>query len=125
TTMCAVVAATGSFVQLALISASATLVVYLICCLGVFSLRRRNVTSADAPFVAPGGPVVPLAAAGIIVWILSALAAQELAAAASLVAVSGVVYSVHAMRQGNRRDEQITAGETARHHAAHSFGDRI
>ena len=49
---------------------------------------------ASAPFVAPGGVLVPLAASAIIVWMLSTLPAGELAAAASLVAVSGIAYTV-------------------------------
>jgi amino acid transporter len=90
--MCAVVASTGSFRQLALAAASGTLVIYLICCVGVLPLRRRNEGATSAPFVAPGGALVPLAASAIIVWMLSTLAATEIAAAALLVVVSSVGY---------------------------------
>ena len=92
--MCAVMAATGSFRQLVMVAASGTAVAYLICCLALLPLRRRNVAMASAPFVAPGGVLVPLAASAIIVWMLSTLPAGELAAAASLVAVSGIAYTV-------------------------------
>jgi amino acid transporter len=109
TAMCAVLAISGSFTELALISASGTLVGYLICCLGVLSIRHRHVTSSEAPFIAPGGHVVPLAAGAIIVWTLSTLPAREVAAAASLVVVAGVVYAVQALRQRTRRDAPVTA----------------
>jgi len=96
-TMCASLASTGSFRQLALASASGSLVAYLICSLGLLRLRSRHVATTITPFVAPGGPLVPLAASAIIVWMLSTLAAGELTAAALLVAVSGVVYSLRTL----------------------------
>jgi APA family basic amino acid/polyamine antiporter len=52
TIICALVAWSGSFRQLVVVSTSGSLLLYLICCLGVFPLRRRNVTAAGAPFVA-------------------------------------------------------------------------
>jgi len=95
--MCAILASTGSFRQLAIASASGSAVVYLICCLGLLRLRSRRVSADSAPFTAPGGALVPLAAAAIIVWMLSTLSAPELAAAAALVGVSGVGYALHAV----------------------------
>jgi basic amino acid/polyamine antiporter, APA family len=106
-TMCAILASTGSFRQLALASASGTLIAYLICCLGLLRLRSQHVATASTPFVAPGGALVPLAASAIILWMLSTLSATELAAAALLVAVSGVVYSLRAWRP--RASERGTA----------------
>jgi len=66
------------------------LLLYLICCLGLLRLRARNIATAGIPFRAPGGRYVPLAAASIIVWMLSTLRWMELLAAAGLVVVSGV-----------------------------------
>jgi amino acid transporter len=106
-TMCAILASTGSFRQLALASASGTAVVYLICCLGLLRLRSRHVAMASAPFVAPGGPLVPLGASAIIVWMLSTLSAGELAAAALLVAVSGIGYTLQAVWPVRAADPEI------------------
>jgi hypothetical protein len=72
----------------------AAFVLYLICCLAVLPLRARNVATAGAPFRAPGGTFVPLIASAIIVWLLSTLSWAELVAAMSLVAVSGVAYTL-------------------------------
>jgi amino acid transporter len=96
--LCAIVASTGSFRQLALAAASGTAVVYLICCLGLLRLRSRHAGMANAPFMAPGGALVPLGASAIIVWMLSTLSPGELAAAASLVAVFGICYTLQALR---------------------------
>jgi len=93
---CALVAWSGSFRQLVVVATSGTLVLYLICCLGLFRLRARNVAAFGRPFRAPGGAFVPLAASGIILWMLSTLPWMELIAAGLLVAASGVAYLIQA-----------------------------
>src|SRR5882724_2366266 len=92
--ICFVVALSGSFRQLVIIASSGTLLLYLICCLGLLRLRARHIAMAGEPFRAPGGPFVPLAASAIIVWMLTTLERKELAAAAGLVIVSGAVYGI-------------------------------
>jgi amino acid transporter len=92
--VCALVAWSGSFRQLVVLSTAGTLVLYLICCLGLFRLRARDVAAAGTPFRAPGGPFVPLAAIVIILWMLSTLAWTELAATALLVVVSAAGYAL-------------------------------
>src|SRR5882724_9987053 len=102
--LCFVVALSGSFRQLVIIASSGTLLLYLICCLGLLRLRARNIAMAGEPFRAPGGPFVPLAASAIIVWMLTTLERKEIAAAAGLVIVSGAVYAIcehmHKIRKG-------------------------
>ncbi len=98
--LCFVVAVSGSFRQLVIIASSSTLLLYLICCLGLLRLRARQVAMAGTPFPAPGGAFVPLAAAAMIVWMLTTLPGKELAAAAGLVVVSGIIYGIRARRTG-------------------------
>jgi APA family basic amino acid/polyamine antiporter len=94
------VAATGSFRDIAVLTVAGTLVLYLIVCVGVLRLRLRQVAESGAPFVAPGGPVVPIAAAAIIIWLLSTLAWREMVATAVFVAACAVVYAArHARRK--------------------------
>jgi basic amino acid/polyamine antiporter, APA family len=87
-------AASGSFRSLALVAASGTLMLYLICCLGLLRLRALNVEMAGPAFRAPGGALVPLAASAIIVWLLATLTWRELFAAICIVVVSGVAYGI-------------------------------
>ena len=91
---CALVAVSGSFRYLVILGTSGTLVLYLICCLGLLRLRARGVATSGPPYRAPGGSFVPLAASAIILWLLSTLAWAELAAALSFVAASGGVYAL-------------------------------
>jgi amino acid transporter len=92
TILCALVAWTGSFRQLVIIASSGTLLMYLICCLGLLRLRVKRIAMDGEPFLAPGGSFVPLAASAIIVWMLTTLEWKELVAAITLVTVSGMVY---------------------------------
>jgi APA family basic amino acid/polyamine antiporter len=90
--LCALVAWTGSFRQLVIVASSGTLLLYLICCLGLLRLRAKRVAMDGEPFHAPGGSFVPLAASAIIVWMLTTLEWKELIAAFALVGVSGSAY---------------------------------
>jgi amino acid transporter len=96
---CALVGWSGSFRQLVIVGTSGTLLLYLICCLGLLRLRARKIAAFGPPFRSPGGAFVPLAASGIIVWMLSTLQWTELTAAALLVVLSGAAYSMQARRR--------------------------
>jgi amino acid transporter len=88
----ATLAVSGSFRDLVLVGSSGTLLVYLLCCLGVLRLRARGVTTGAEPFRAPGGPFVPLAASAMIIGTLWSLQWNELFAALVLVLVAGTAY---------------------------------
>ncbi len=96
------IAASGSFRQIALLAVAGTLVLYMICCLGVLRLRARKIADGGTPFVVPGGPVVPIAAAAIICWLLSTLALKEMIATAALVGVAAVIYYARHAAKGSR-----------------------
>lgn len=75
---CAAFALTGTFVTLAILSVLAALIVYLVCCLATIQLRRKNVrTEGGIPFHVPGGPVIPILASGMVVWLMSSSTRQE------------------------------------------------
>jgi basic amino acid/polyamine antiporter, APA family len=88
------VTASGSFEQLALITVSGTLMLYLVTSLGVLRLRARGIADSGEPFVTPGGLLEPLASAAIIIWLLSGLAWIKIAAAIGLVAAATLFYGL-------------------------------
>jgi APA family basic amino acid/polyamine antiporter len=98
--VCAVLALTGSFRQLLIISSSGTLILYAICCLGVLRLRAKGIATEGEPYRAPGGPFVPLLATVIIIWMLSTLTKWELLAAVGVAGVAALVYTLRARRSG-------------------------
>lgn len=61
------IAATGTYVKLAIIANVPILLVYLGCCLAIVRLRRLGAGAAERPFVMPAGRVVPWVAAALIV----------------------------------------------------------
>ena len=98
--VCAVLALSGTFKQLLIISSSGTLILYAICCLGVLRLRAHGIAMEGAAYQAPGGPFVPLVATAIILWMLSTLSMWELLAAVGLISVAGVGYTARVRMSG-------------------------
>lgn len=83
-------ALTGTFRQLAIFASAGTLVVYLISVLGLLRLRARDVQGDSAPFRAPGGIVVPLVAALVIVGLLVSLSRREQLATLGLAVIGAL-----------------------------------
>jgi len=93
--VCAVLALTGTFASLAVFVVLLTLLVYLVCCLATIQLQRRDVRADGAvPFKVPGGPVVPILASAIIVWLMSSSSLQEFMALAALLGIFTAVFFV-------------------------------
>lgn len=105
------VSASGSFKQLVVLTVTGTLLLYLIVCLGVLRLRARGVMQAGEPFVAPGGALVPIGAASIIVWLLSTLTWRELIASGAFVAVTAAIFAMRELAK--RRIPQVPADARA------------
>src|SRR5664279_590738 len=85
-------ASTGSFVKLIVVANVAVLLMYGVVCLGVLALRRKGVRAGGDPFVVPGGPIVPVAAAIVLAAILWTATVQEWEATAIVLALATVLY---------------------------------
>lgn len=94
--VCATLALSGTFRQLAVFASAGTLTIYLISALGVLQLRRRGVSAREDPFVVPGGPVIPVIAALIVGGLLSTLTSRELLATGGLVVAGLLVGTIRA-----------------------------
>ncbi len=89
----AALALTGSFSSLVVLSVLSTLLVYLVCCLAAIQLRRKNVHSEGAlPFRVPGGPVIPILASAMVLWLMTSSTRQEVTAMSVLIAVLTVLF---------------------------------
>jgi APA family basic amino acid/polyamine antiporter len=103
-TMIFVLAVSGAFKPLAVMSSVALLVVYLAVCLATLRLRAMHPRRAGE-FRTPGGPVVPLAGAAVVCWLLAQSTWIEAAAMAGTLAASTAYYGlrrVAAMRGGKQ-----------------------
>lgn len=87
-------AMTGTFTGLVVIANVSTLALYLLCVIAAYELQRRDVRSDGAPFVLPGGPLIPAAAAAVIGWLLWQATAREYLVTGAVVAVAAVYYAV-------------------------------
>ena len=85
-----VLALSGSFVQLAAISAIGRLLVYAGTCASVLALRRHG----RAPFTIPFGPVVPLIALSVCALILLSVNMDQLQRGGAALAVGAILYLI-------------------------------
>ncbi|HEY3818151.1 MAG TPA: APC family permease [Polyangiaceae bacterium] len=99
--VCAVLALSGTFRVLATLSASGTLCVYLVCCVGVLRLRARGVRSEREPFVVPGGPLVPVLAALTVLAVLGGLERRDFLALGAMLGVT-VILALLRRREARR-----------------------
>ena len=91
----ATVSISSSFTQLAVLANVAALTLYLMCVAAAFELQRRDVRAEGAvPFAVPGGPVVPILAAAVIVWLLSNATRREFGVEALVLAVATLFYFI-------------------------------
>jgi amino acid transporter len=88
--LCAALALTGTFQRLAVLSAVAGLLIYFGCCAAVSQLRRRDVRAEGPPFRVPGGPLVPLLACSVVVWLLASATRAEYLAVAGMIAMASL-----------------------------------
>jgi APA family basic amino acid/polyamine antiporter len=94
-----VFALSGTFEQLAVLSNLAALLLYFLCAIAVWVLRRRNVRTDGEPFVLPGGPLIPIATGLAIVWLFYAtVGPRELIALGVVVLVALILYAIRRSR---------------------------
>lgn len=94
-------AISGTFSVLALVSASGTLMIYLICSVGVIRLRQKGIRAEEAPFVLPGGPVIPVLTGVAIIALLASLTTGELLAVGGVAGGCAIPYFIRRSRLGS------------------------
>lgn len=88
-----VLALTGGFKALALLSSSALLAVYFVVCLAVLRARRRA-PADDGAFRTPGGALVPVAGMAVSAWLLVHCTWTEGLALMVVAALAAAVFGV-------------------------------
>jgi basic amino acid/polyamine antiporter, APA family len=90
--LAAAMAISSTFNRLAIISNVATLSVYLLCVAAAYQLERRNVQTAGTPFALPGGVILPVLAAAVLLWLLSSATAREFAVEVIVLIIATALY---------------------------------
>jgi APA family basic amino acid/polyamine antiporter len=98
-------AATGGFKHLAILSSASILCVYLAICLGALKLRYTRQRMHGA-FRAPGGPLVGILGSIVVIWLLSHSTSLEVSALSGTLAVAIAYFFVRRWYM-NRRGESI------------------
>jgi amino acid transporter len=98
-------ALTGSFVQLAAVSAVARLVMYLAVCTATLVLRGRRPDAEMGPaeFTAPLGPVVPVLASVVALSILAGATSQQLLSGAAALVGGAILFAVARRSETHRQ----------------------
>jgi APA family basic amino acid/polyamine antiporter len=91
---CIVFALTGTFTSLIVLSTVSMLLIYLATCLAAIQLRRRDVRTDGPPFVLRGGPVIPLLACVVVVWMLTSASRIEYVSVGIALVVATVLYFI-------------------------------
>jgi basic amino acid/polyamine antiporter, APA family len=95
----AVFALSGTFAQLAVLSNLAALVLYFLCAIAVWVLRKRDVRTDGKPFVLPGGPLIPIATCLAIAWLFyETVGVREWIALGIVMLVALILYGIRRSR---------------------------
>ena len=98
-TICLLLAVTSSFESLLVLAVLSALVVYFICCLATIVLQRKDVRMEGAePLILPGGPLIPLIATAIIVWLMTSSTQKEFVAVGGMLIVETVLFLIFRFR---------------------------
>ena len=86
-------AASGTFVQLAVVSALARLLFYLGTCLAIPVLRRK-IPADELRFTIPGGATIPWLAAALCAWLMIGSSLSQVLMLAAAVVAGAIFYAV-------------------------------
>jgi amino acid transporter len=104
-------ALSGTFVQLAILSTVALVVIYLACCAAAWALERSHVRADGAPFVLPGGALIPVLASLALLWVLSRSTVAEIGVVVGTIGVALLLYQASRVRP--LQDIPAPTGESA------------
>jgi amino acid transporter len=97
--ICLLLAVTSTFETLLVLAVLSALIVYFVCCLAAIVLQQKDVRMEGAePLVLPGGPVIPLIAAAIIVWLTTSSTQKEFISIGIMLIVEVVLYMLLRLR---------------------------
>lgn len=95
----ATIALSGTYETLAVFANLAALMLYFLCAIAAFVLRKRDVRTDGEPFLAPGGPLVPIAACLSLAWLFyETVQLDQFVALLIVLAVIVTLYGLRALR---------------------------
>jgi APA family basic amino acid/polyamine antiporter len=98
-------ASVGEFKQLALVSSSAILVVYLAVALATIKVKYKEKGTYPGAFKIPGGYLIPVLALGVIIWFLSHTSLNEIVAMVVFFVITSLFYLFYSRKNITKEDE--------------------
>jgi amino acid transporter len=95
-----VLAITSTFERLAILANLSGLVLYGMCCIATWQLRRRDVRAGGTPFKVPAPALVIVLACLMIGWLLTSVTAGEWTAFAIAIAVASAIFALRRTSRG-------------------------
>lgn len=92
----AAIALSGTYETLTVFANLAALMLYFLCAIAAYVLRKRDVRTDGEPFLTPGGPLVPIAACLSLAWLFYETVKPDQFIA--LVIVLAVIFLLYALR---------------------------
>ncbi len=89
-----IISSAGQLQQLVIIASAAMLLVYFGVVLSTIKLRYKKSTADEKSFKVPGGIIVPVLAAGVIIWLLAHLSAKEFLYAGIFMVIICIIYGM-------------------------------
>jgi len=97
--MVAAIGLSGTYETLAVFANLAAIMLYFLCAIAAFVLRKRNVRTDGEPFLAPGGPLVPIATCLALAWLFyETVKPDQFIALMIVLAVIVTLYGLRALR---------------------------
>lgn len=92
----AAIALSGTYETLAVFANLSALMLYFMCAIAAYVLRKRDVRTDGEPYLTPGGPLVPIAACVSIAWLFYETVQRDQFLA--LVIVLALVFTLYGLR---------------------------
>lgn len=100
----AILAFSGTFRTLAIFANLSALILYFLCAVAAYVLRKKDVRTDGEPFRAPGGPLVPIATCLSLSWLFYAtVTTRQFTALAIVLVVVFIIYGLRLWRMKTHR----------------------
>jgi basic amino acid/polyamine antiporter, APA family len=86
----------GTFGVLAALASIAATIIYLASCLALLVLRKRDLRTSGQPFLVPGGPIIPVLACLVMLWLLAQGTREEYLATGLVLGSATILYVMRA-----------------------------
>ncbi|HEY0942254.1 MAG TPA: amino acid permease [Steroidobacter sp.] len=98
------IALSGTFEKLAIFANLSALILYFLCAVAAYVLRKKDVRTDGEPFLAPGGPLVPITTCLLLSWLFYETVTVNQFTVLAIVLV--IVFAIYGLRSWRMKTPQ-------------------